>query len=447
MTSRQSTLFGAAVACFGLFAGAASAAIYTVTSSADSGGGTLRQAILESNGHPGSDTIRFAIPGAGVHTIAPLTALPPITDTLTIDGYSQPGSRPNTKAVRDDAIILIDIGGATSPAGVIGLAVNHDGCVIRGLAVHGFHPIGGSTGGVGIVVSGSFCTIAGNFVGTDPSGMVDDGNTEGVVLTGDHDRVGGTSPADRNLIGGSVNAVGLRVSGDADLVQGNFIGTDATGRSPIANHGAGIVVGGHGDAIGGSVRGAGNVIAFNGGSIIVPGTESSGISILGNSMFGPGSDARGVGGIDLGYDGVTPNDACDFDAGVNVRQNYPVVASAVSDRGSVDIVFSLDSRPSVPYRIEFFASRSCDASGFGQGERYLGAVGVSTDAGCSASATAHLDACLAGDYVITATATDEAGNTSEFSACVPLVVLPGTSCRQAVALGPLVPARVRRHRS
>ncbi len=422
----------------------ARASTYTVTTTADAGAGSFRQAILDANAHSGNDVIRFAIAGTGVHTIAPFSALPGITDTVTIDGYSQPGSHPNTLETGDDAVILVDLGGASAPAGALGLVVTHDGCTVRGLAVHGFHPIDGVTGGAGIVVTGNSCTIAGNFVGTDPSGMIDDGNTEGVIVSGDHNRIGGLSPADRNLIGGSVNAVGLRVSGDANLVQGNFIGTDATGLAPIANHGAGIVIGGEGDSIGGVAKGAGNVIAFNGGSVIAPDASSSGIAILGNLMFGAATNSRDLGGIDLDYDGVTANDACDFDTGANLRQNYPVVTSAVSQEGAVDIGFSLNSRPSATFRVEFFASRACDASGFGQGERFLGAVSVSTNAGCAASAVAHLNVCLAGDYVITTTATDDAGNTSEFSACVPLVVLPGTSCRRIIPV--TAPAAVRVHR-
>ncbi len=67
-----------------------------VTNTNDSGPGSLRQAILDSNSNPGPDTIDFNIPGSGVHTISPTSALPTITDPVLIDGYSQPGSSPNT---------------------------------------------------------------------------------------------------------------------------------------------------------------------------------------------------------------------------------------------------------------------------------------------------------------------------------------------------------------
>jgi hypothetical protein len=94
---------------------AASAALpastFTVTNTNDSGAGSLRQAILDANANGGPDTIEFNIPGSGVHTISPATVLPPITDIAVLDGYTQPGASPNTAAVADDAVFLIEIDG------------------------------------------------------------------------------------------------------------------------------------------------------------------------------------------------------------------------------------------------------------------------------------------------------------------------------------------------
>jgi hypothetical protein len=438
--------FRAAAAAAAIGGAAASAATYTVTTPADSGAGSLRQAIANANAHPGADVIAFAIPGAGVHTIAPATELPAVTDTVTIDGYTQPGSRPNAARDSDDAVLRVDLSGTAAPAGANGLVIQHDGCTLRGLAIHGFHPENGSEGGVGVLLLGNASTVAGNFVGTDPSGTLADGNTEGVVLSGDGNRIGGVAPADRNLIVSSVNAVGVRASGNATVIQGNFIGLDATGHGGLGNQGAGIFIGGTGASIGGTAPFAGNVIAFNDGAVIVPDAQSSGIAILGNVIFGNGLSARSVGGIDLGYDGVTPNDACDADSGANGLQNFPVLTSASAHDGVVDVDFTLNAAPSTAYRIEFFASRGCDASGFGQGQRFIGRAFATTDAGCGVSGTANLAAaCLEGQYVITATATDPAGNTSEFSACLPLSVAPSTGCRQIVPV-PAAEPRVLRPR-
>ena len=96
-----------------------SAATFTVTTTADSGPGTLRQVILDANGNAGADTITFAIPGTGVQTIAPLTALPDITEDVTIDGYTQPGSSPNTLAVGDNAVLLIELSGVNDSGDLV----------------------------------------------------------------------------------------------------------------------------------------------------------------------------------------------------------------------------------------------------------------------------------------------------------------------------------------
>src|SRR5438445_1734252 len=77
-------------------------ATFFVVNTNDSGAGSLRQAILDANSNPnsgGPDFIDFNIPGAGVHTISPTSALPTITDPVTIDGYSQPSASPNSLAV------------------------------------------------------------------------------------------------------------------------------------------------------------------------------------------------------------------------------------------------------------------------------------------------------------------------------------------------------------
>src|SRR5271154_3403576 len=81
---------------------------YSVINTLDSGAGSLRQAILDANVHAnqgGPDLIAFNIAGTSVHTISPSTALPTITDPVIIDGYSQPGSSPNTLANGENAVL------------------------------------------------------------------------------------------------------------------------------------------------------------------------------------------------------------------------------------------------------------------------------------------------------------------------------------------------------
>jgi CSLREA domain-containing protein len=89
---------------------------------------TLRAAIQQANATTGADAINFAIPGTGVKTIVVgatgFGALPAITDPVTIDGYTQPGSSPNTKAVGNDAVLKIELNGANVNGGD-GLLITH----------------------------------------------------------------------------------------------------------------------------------------------------------------------------------------------------------------------------------------------------------------------------------------------------------------------------------
>ena len=428
----------------GCLAAPVGAATFTVTTANDRGPGSLREAMIQANAHPGADLIAFSIPGPGPHTIRTASPLPAATDPVTIDGYTQPGSRRNTRMAGDDAEIAVELSGENAPAGANGLTLTADGCVVRGLAINGFHETSGGSGGVAIDSEGIGELIAGNFIGTDASGLVARGNTEGIWLFGPTSRVGGTDVGDRNIVSGSQNAVGIRVAGTASLVQGNLIGTDASGVVPAPNHGAGIFVeGGSHQHLGGTAPGAGNVIAFNGNEGVSTSSGLEIVSILGNSIF-DNFPSRGIGGIDIGYDGLSPNDACDADAGDENRQNFPLLSSAVSSGGAVDVVFTLPTAPFKKYRVEFFANDHCEESGYGEGRYFLGAVNVTASGGCVASATAHLDVCVSGDLVITATATDPEGSTSEFSACIPLETRGVVPCRRVVPAASGPPLRVRR---
>src|SRR5690349_902405 len=92
------------------------AAGFVVTNTNDSGAGSLRQAILDANANPGPDDITFNIPGAGVHAIKPLTPLPVISDTVNIDGYTQPGASPNTVGIgigsSNNAVLVVELDGS-----------------------------------------------------------------------------------------------------------------------------------------------------------------------------------------------------------------------------------------------------------------------------------------------------------------------------------------------
>jgi large repetitive protein len=145
--------------------------------------------------------------------------------------------------------------------------------------------------------------------------------------------------------------------------------------------------------------------------------------ILGNSIFGNAKS-----GIDLGADGVTPNDPMNPDTGPNNRQNFPVLKSAVNTSAAVTtITGTLQSAKTVAFRVEFFASPTADPSGFGQGKSFLGFTIVTTSANGEASFTFNTRAPVPVGQFISATATDAAGDTSEFAKNVKVVPGPNSA--------------------
>jgi hypothetical protein len=179
---------------------------FLVTTAADSGSGTLRQAILDSNAEMSApNTIDFAIPGAGVQTIAPISELPAITASVLIDGSSQPGYAGTP---------LIELNG--SQAGVAdGLTITGPNVMVRGLDVNGY------SHGAGILISGATATvdvITANTIGRDPTGTLARPNCFGVrILGGAHDNaIGGTSAALGNLIASNTGP-GVSVEGDGTV--------------------------------------------------------------------------------------------------------------------------------------------------------------------------------------------------------------------------------------
>ena len=175
-----------------------------VTNTADSGPGSLRQAILNANAianEGGADLISFNIPGAGVHTIQPASPLPTITDGVFIDGYTQPGASPNTLSSGDNAVLKIELDGSAAGSSD-GLSLQASDSTVRGLVINRFAV-------AGIVVQGSNNTVAGNFIGTDPTGTIGRGNGgDGVYVTSSISHtIGGPTPDARNLISDNGNGI------------------------------------------------------------------------------------------------------------------------------------------------------------------------------------------------------------------------------------------------
>ena len=222
---------------------------------------------------------------------------------------------------------------------------------------------------------------------------------------------------DNVISGNRASGLFLRLA-DETVVRANQIGTDITGTLELPNteHGILIETGLH-NIIGGTEDGDGNIIAFNDGDGIRALTNLTvENAFLGNSIFGNGEL-----GIDLGGNGVTPNDYLDLDhKPPNRGQNYPKVRSTPdSSTGRTTVDITLSSEPSTTYRVEVFANDEPDESGYGEGQYYLGSTDLTTDEDGEASATVSFPGLHSN---VSATATDPDGNTSEFSSIRGLIV-------------------------
>lgn len=275
----------------------------------------------------------------------------------------------------------------------------------------------------GIQAGAPNVTIQGNLIGTNAVGSVAlAGPNAFGILTGPGTLIGGTDPGAGNVISG--NYIGISITGGSTLsyttVQGNLIGVDKANLHQLPNTFAGIKTSSAFDALIGGVAGGGNVIAFNdssgsplGAGVLIGG---NGHTIKYNSIH----SNQGIGiAIDPGGPEPMPNDDCDADGGPNLGQNYPVLTSAATDVGlnKTTVQGTLNSTASTQYSVQFFKNSACDASGNGQGRTFLDQVIVTTDGTCNASFSHDITPFVAPGMILTATATDPNGNTSEFSAC------------------------------
>jgi Domain of unknown function (DUF4347)/Bacterial pre-peptidase C-terminal domain len=488
--------------------------------------GSLRQAILNANAFSGTDTISFNIVGTGVQAIAPVSTLPTITDSVIIDGTTQPGfsgtplielngsnagianglkitagnstvkgliiNRFNDNGIElnggggniiqgnyigtnangtvdqgnTNAGVYISnspnntIGGTTSAARNIISGNDRSGIYIQGSGatgtqiqgnylgtnVTGNGSLGNSSSGVeienapnntiggtiagarnlisgnilaGVRISGTGATnnlVQGNYIGTDITGTLDIGsNFEGILIAyAPNNIIGGTTAEARNIISGN-NRYGVWINGNTSIgnqVIGNYIGTKIDGISSLGNSSHGVLVdfGATNNVIGGTLNGAGNAIAFNGGDgVYVNDNASLRNRILANSIFS-NADL----GIDLFANGLTTNDSGDGDTGANNLQNFPEFSTLTKSGSNLNITYKVPStttNSAYPIRVEFFIADSS-----GEGKTFLGFDTYDT-ANANANKTISFTptgTVNIGDKIV-ATATDNNGNTSEFS--------------------------------
>lgn len=205
---------------------------------------------------------------------------------------------------------------------------------------------------------------------------------------------------------------GIVINGTGNIIEGNIIGTNSLSAANLGNSQNGVLITASGNTVGGAAASAANKIAFNGGNGVSV-AAGTGNSISSNSIF-----SNSVLGINLGGDLVTPNDLGDVDVGANDLQNFPVLSSATNSGVSTGIIGTLPSKANTTYRVEFFSNLACNALGSGEGAAFIGAATVNTDGSGNANFNLSFSVAVPAGQVITATATDPLGNTSEFSACV-----------------------------
>jgi hypothetical protein len=480
---RSSGLGAAALLLAAWLPGAAQATVFkTVTSTADSGPGSLRAAIDAANGATGGSIIDFSI-GAdcGPQVITLATPLPDITLETHILGSSQPGASPNDLVVGNDANICVILDGSTHsisdgltvPASVaggvtfsaIGLGFSgftHAAINLRGGSDHvvaGIH-IGGQVNGVtldpvgyGIVLGPGVhgVTIGGDYTDYALRNIIGDALNDGIHIDGTGTFAG---PAHDNTIidnyigigySGSQTSIdrgnganGIYVGGYNTDIERNYInfnathgirfsGADAHNNTVFENfigYQAGRTDAGNGVGVQVDNGAASNTIEFN--SILD--NIGAGVQILdtslGNAMYGNQFRDNGGIGIDLGGDGVSANDNDSVGGALpNRGQNFPVLTSAIGGHHKGTLNGTLTSTPGT-YWIEAYSSAACDASGHAEGELTAGYMqftipNITVQGQGSIAFQLPLNGYFVSPYTtVTAIATDANGNTSEFSPCL-----------------------------
>lgn len=481
---------------------AAGAAAFQVSNTNDAGAGSLRQALLDANTSAGQDVIQFAIAGPGPHTIAPLSPLPALTERVLIDGFSQAGA--SCGAWPPDLRIVLDGSNAGVGADGVRLTVGADLSTVRGLVIHSFagHGIyvetpdevnircnligtdatgtvalgngegvrllgsvnstvggdllphrnlisGNATMGVRLASGCPQSEVVGNYIGTNAAGTAALPNQYGVYVQSDEVTIGGVGIGTGNLISGNtLTGIVLTSGASGTLVFSNRIGTDVDGE-PVLGNGGGISLGA------GAENSVIGTLLFDDLTNVIAGNTSHGINLfngddtIGNSIRGNAIFENGGLGIKIsGTENVpTPNDPGDADDGPNRTQNHPELASAVwngaESRVLIDYTVPTDpANATYPLTVDLYLADADEQ----EGALWLGSTTFSTDdvaAGGLATRVAIDFALEVGDALV-ATATDDAGNTSEFSA--PIVVpAPAAGALGAASLASLA-ALARRRR-
>lgn len=263
----------------------AASALVTVSNTADSGAGSLRQAIIDANTAPGADLIDFDIPSgscsaAGVCSIVLLSDLPDITDEVLIDGTTQPryGTAPSNVCATalDPSYMRIQV---SAPHNALMLVLTSTGAsMIRGLSLSGGYPIS--------LRSAAAHHVACNHIGVNGPG--DGGRTtssrgitienlgQGAIIGTNGDGV--DDIGERNVFGRSTH--GIYINGNQNnWIAGNYFGFGADGVTPIGHAGPAIYM---------RQGSSGNLVGTDGDGV----SDDIERNIIGNNNVGVWIDSR-----------------------------------------------------------------------------------------------------------------------------------------------------------
>ncbi len=248
---------------------------FVVTNAADSGPGSLRQALIDANNRPGMNRIGFDIAGVGVRTIRLRTALPEVVDPIILDATTQSGYL---------GIPLIEIDG-TDTQGADGLNITAGSSTVAGLAIGGFEKAG-----IALGLRGAN-TLTANHLGTDATGQTARSNGVGIRIDSgaSENHIGRSKIGETQLLGNVVSGnrqhgISVGVTSDRNRMVGNLIGTDVFGKNPLPNQMDGILLdNSSANIIGGADVGFENIISGNGrAGVMVQGPKASGNWLAGN---------------------------------------------------------------------------------------------------------------------------------------------------------------------
>ena len=291
---------------------------------------------------------------------------------------------------------------------------NFGGNTIGGAAAGARNVISGNSGD-GIEINGEGAdnnVVRGNAIGVSADGLSSLGNGGAGVYVlggGDGNVIGGSNAGEGNwIVGAAYRGVEVGGASSGTVIQGNRIGTDASGTLDWGSGREGILLrwGATGTLVGGTTAGAANTVAYSGrvsapeGSGIAVDAASTGNVILRNTLYG-----NAALGIDLGMDGVTADDAGDADTGANNLQNTLLLTSATTTGSELRLTGSFIGAPNCYYRVELYASSTADPSGHGEGQIYLGFLNMPVGASGTVIGSYTLPVAVVAGMSISATVT------------------------------------------